>query len=158
MISDSPFHRKTIKEYIEDSYKLSDSQSRDALKLYEDTKIIDFETTDDGKLYFNGNYFRRENVKKADKILASLDSSDTAKIVQLQEILKKQVCYPRKLAISMLGEKLFEKLHAIGMFDVTQISNEKESVIYISRPAAFYKFKDPLVDLSMTIRNGHGDN
>ena len=42
-----------------------------------------------------------------------------------------------------MGAELFAKLHAAGVFDVSEVANDAENVLYVTRPAAFAKFGNP---------------
>jgi hypothetical protein len=41
---------------------------------------------------------------------------------------------------------VFEKLRAAGMYDVNHVANPSGEYGFVTRPAAFHKFNDPLVD------------
>ena len=46
----------------------------------------------------------------------------------------------------MLGIPLFEKLKSAGMYDINLVANPSGEFGFVTRPAAFHEFNDPLVD------------
>jgi hypothetical protein len=46
----------------------------------------------------------------------------------------------------VLGVPLLEKLNAIAMYDISVVSNDREDVGYVTRPAAFDKYGNSLAD------------
>jgi hypothetical protein len=113
----------------------------------EEIGFVDSEEIGPGKkLYFNGNVFRRGSANKINAVLASLTEEDQRKTREMEDLLRKTGCVTVVQAEILLGEELFKKLNSIGMYDVSQVSNEAESVMYVTRPAAFGKFGDPFTD------------
>jgi hypothetical protein len=146
-VSQFPCPESAFREYIGDQYKFSSEVLNTFISNSEAIGFVDYEQVEsDQKLYFNGNLFRRDDAVKASSIIKSLSSKEQSKVIELQSTLKATVCIPYSQAIKLLGRQLFEKLHAIGMFDVHTVSNEKESIQFISSPAAFQKFGNPLVE------------
>lgn len=143
----SPVESSAAAEKIGDSFKLSSKEVRDLLRQSEDIGFVDSEDTGGGKrLYFNGNVFRRDSAGKTGAVLASLTEADGRKVQEMEGTLKTKGCVTASEAERVLGPALFKKLQAIGMYDVSKVSNETEQVLYVTRPAAFGKFGDPFTD------------
>lgn len=49
-------------------------------------------------------------------------------------------------ATNLLGKNLFEKVTAIGLFDISVVSNSKEDVGFLTLPSAFSKYSNAMVD------------
>jgi hypothetical protein len=144
--SEHPQQAVEVREYIGDKFKLGSAAVSDFLVRAEDIGFVDSEGSGADKLLFNGNLFRRDNVSKVHRILESLSSADSAKAAVLEDKLSRGGCVPVEEAEKILGVALFEKLKAAGMYDVNQVSNEAGEFGFVTRPAAFHKFVDPLVD------------
>lgn len=150
--STAPLDTVTAAEYLGDTYQLTKHQAGELLDQSESIGFVDSEPLDSTtKLLFNGNLFRRQSAQKIQKVLASLKPDEIGKVQQLEEQLKEQGCLELTDVKAQLGVALFEKLQSIGMFDVSEVSNEKERVLYVTRPAAFSKFGDPLVEDAMDL-------
>src|SRR5262249_14714501 len=109
--------------------------------------FVDSEELDSTKkLYFNGNLFRRDNAAKIQAVLSSLTPDDTRRIREMETALRKAGCVSHATTTRILGVDLFKKLQSISMYDVSEVSNNTEAVLYVTRPAAFGKFGDPFVD------------
>ena len=145
--SRAPIEYAATLEWLGDSHRLSRQEAADVLSLSEQIGFVDNETIDSSrKLYFNGNLFRRDSVLKVQKVIASLTPSDSSRVLELDELLKRQGCVLLENATTMLGEKLLDKVLSVGMFDVSVVSNDSENTSFVTRPAAFSKYSDPFVD------------
>lgn len=143
-ISDLPKDEKIVSEYISDLYKLSSTETSELLIHSEDIGFVDYEKLDDNsKLYFNGNLFRREVLKKVKAVLGSLIKEDQEKILQIDELLTKNGCITIDKAKQILGDVLLSKLQSIGMYDFNEVSNSAEIRIFVTKPAAFAKYGNP---------------
>jgi hypothetical protein len=78
--------------------------------------------------------------------MASLDAAEHGLVAEIGEQLSKDGCLIASHVEHVLGDKLFEKLVAAGMYDLNQVTNEAGSHVYVTAPSAFHKFVDPLVD------------
>lgn len=141
--SEVPQEAKQLKEYVQDTYKLNDESSNELLLACEQIGLVDYEKTENSKLYFNGNLFRRENLSKTSNVLSSLSAEDSRKVLEYNSILSAQGCTTTESAIKVLGEPLLSKLLAIGMYDRNEVSNSQEAKTFITKPAAFAKFGNP---------------
>jgi hypothetical protein len=116
------------------------------LKTSETIGFVDAEGQGKDKLYFNGNLFRRDNLTKVKRVLDSLSGGDKAKAVELDGMLNKHGCVSIEKMERVLGRELFEKLKAAGMYDVNHVANSLGEFGFVTKPAAFHKFNDPMSD------------
>src|SRR5258708_5159008 len=79
-------------------------------------------------------------------VLDSLSGAEQAKVAELDEKLARRGCLDIGTVEANLGKRLFEKLRAAGMYDVNHVANPSGEYGFVTRPAAFHKFNDPLVD------------
>ena len=107
---------------------------------------MDAEGRGTDKLIFNGNLFRRESITKIKRVLNSLSAADSAKASEVEALLVKHGCVGVEEAEQILGVPLFEKLKAAGMYDLNQVANPNGEFVFVTRPAAFHKFTNPLLD------------
>ncbi|MBN8837914.1 MAG: hypothetical protein J0I09_11685 [Sphingobacteriia bacterium] len=135
-----------VSEKLSDAYRLSSSDTIQLLLDSETIGFVDSEKISDKKLLFNGNLFRRESTQKVKTVLDSLNSFEQTKLNEMTEILKKSACVSVDFAEKFLGYTLFQKLTAIGLFDVSVVSNSKEEVGFLTLPSAFSKFSNSMVD------------
>lgn len=143
-ISDLPKPEKELKEYISDEYKLTSRDTVDLFSQCEEIGFIDYENLDnDSKFYFNGNLFRKENIQKTNAILNSLNSDDSRKILEMNELLSRKGCITFEKAKAILGEVLLTKLQSIGMYDFNEVSNSHETKTFVTKPSAFSKYGNP---------------
>ena len=75
-----------------------------------------------------------------------LSGAEQAKVAELDEKLARCGCLAVGMVEANLGKPLFEKLRAAGMYDVNHVANLSGEYGFVTRPAAFHKFNDPLVD------------
>jgi hypothetical protein len=143
----SPLDDTHAAEYVGDTFKLSDDETTDLLAQTEDIGFVDSEEIEPGrKLYFNGNIFRREGAKKVEAVLGSLSPDERSRVSQMEQFLRQNGCATMDETEKILTKGLFTKLQSIAMYDVNEVSNEIEAVMYVTRPAAFGKFGDPFAD------------
>ncbi|SOD17649.1 hypothetical protein [Pedobacter xixiisoli] len=143
----SPVLTTDIREEISDTFKLSSSDTAQLLLQAEKIGFVDAENiSKDDKLLFNGNLFRRDTTKKVMSVMDSLKADEKAQLVELSEILKASACVPVDHAKTLLGKTLFEKVTAIGLYDISIVSNSKEEVGYLTLPSAFSKFSNSMID------------
>lgn len=141
-----PVAQKTAIEYVSDTYHIPTSETEEVLRQCEQIGFFDSEGISEESVYFNGNLFRREDIKKSKAILNSLDSPDQQHIVELTELLKASGCVQKSEAIRILGEKLYSKMCSIGFIDENSIGNESGTFSFVSHPAAFSKFTNSAAD------------
>lgn len=132
---------------LADIYKLA---TADLGQLFSDAEQIGFVDTErlDGNhtLLFNGNLFRRDTTQKIKAVLDSLNPAEQVKLNELTEILRKRACVSTDHANQFLGDALFQKVTAIGLFDISVVSNSTEDVGFLTLPSAFSKYSNSMVD------------
>lgn len=134
-------------EELSDTHQLSVAETSVVLDQSCEIGFVDTEALDDQtKLLFNGNLFRRDDVEKVRKVISSLSSEEARKQKEFSELLSKKACVPIEDAQRLLGKKLFRKLASVGIYDVNVVSNSAEEVGYVTRPSAFSKFSNSMVD------------
>jgi|HubBroStandDraft_6_1064221.scaffolds.fasta_scaffold133446_2 hypothetical protein len=131
---------------ISDSYKMKKSDTADFLRRAQDIGFIDSEGDGDDRLLFNGNLFRRDGVAKSKLILDSLKVDERTHVADIAGRLKRTGCLEVATIRSILGDGLFDKLRAAGFYDVNTVSNDQGNHSFVTAPAAFHKFVNPLVD------------
>ena len=144
--SDAPRHESVAKEFISDEFNLSTAETTDFLFQLESFGFVDAEGRNADKLLFNGNLFRRDDIRKTERILSSLSSIDEKRVKDLHQTLNRSGCVLIDDAENILGNKLFEKLHSAGMFDVNHVTNSLGDFGFVTLPSAFHKYNDPIVD------------
>jgi hypothetical protein len=146
MASTSPVMHQGTAERISDEFKLSSQRTNELLERSEMIGFVDGEAIGQDKIYFNGNLFRRDNINKVTRVLGSLSAADASKIAELDEALSRRGCMTVFATEGILGKALFDKLRAAGMYDVNHVMNSSGEYGFVTRPAAFHKFNDPMVD------------
>lgn len=141
----SPLMRKETVELISDEFSLSSQRVGELLDRSELIGFVDGEAMDGSRMYFNGNLFRRDNITKVSRVLGSLSQGDNAKVMELEGLLQKGYVSVAD-AERVLTTPLFDKLRAAGMYDVNHVMNSSGEYGFVTRPAAFHKFNDPLTD------------
>ena len=132
---------------LADSYQLGKAEIGQLMSDAEQIGFVDAEKLSPGEtLLFNGNLFRRETTRKIKAVLDSLTSAEQSKLNELTETLKKQACVDTDFASKLLGEPLFQKVTAIGLFDISVVSNSTEDVGFLTLPSAFSKYSNSMVD------------
>lgn len=144
--SDKPVNGSVLKEYISDEFKLDSKKNNDLFTQAEEAGLIEYELIDKEKTYFNGNLFKRDSINKTTKVLNSLSSEDSRKILEVDLLITKEGCVAYEVAKSILGEVLMSKLKSIGMYDFNEVSNYTHSKIFLTKPSAFAKFGNPFED------------
>lgn len=134
-------------EMLADLYKLGKTDIGQLMSDSEQIGFVDVERLDKNQtLLFNGNLFRRDTTKKIKMVLDALTSAEQAKLNQLTEALRKQACVDVDWAATLLGDILFKKVTAIGLFDISVVSNATEDAGFMTLPSAFSKFSNSMVD------------
>lgn len=145
--SELPRDGQSVKEYIGDTYKIHSTKVDELLTASEQIGFVDVESVDTStKLIFNGNLFRRDEVRKISAVCSSLSESKVRKIQELDETLRNQGCVPSDIAHQVLGEKLFKQLQSIGLYDVNTVSNEQGKFEFVTKPSAFSRFGNATVE------------
>lgn len=145
--SSSPVLAKDVQADIADHFKLSNSNVTQLFFEAEKIGFVDAEKLGGQEtLYFNGNLFRRDTTRKIKAVLDSLSIADQANLNELTDTLRRSACVSVDQAKIVLGEALFQKITAIGLFDVNVVSNSVEDVAFMTLPSAFCKFSNSMVE------------
>ena len=145
--SDSPLTDKKAKELISDKHRLSATLAESTIQLGSGIGFFDSESiSDKEKLLFNGNLFRRDEAKKVNAIIASLNLAEATALKEVNQMLQGAGCLPLETVQKVVDKTLFEKLHSIGLFDVSSVGNESGRRYFVTRPAAFSKFTNSIAD------------
>jgi len=144
--SDAPISREDAQEYIADECKLSKSDTTDFFEQAEQIGFVDYEGKGSDKLLFNGNLFRRETLAKTNAVLTTLKPNDERLVLEFSEKLKLIGAIDTTEAANILGKGLFDKLRAAAVFDENIVSNETGDHGFMTSPASFHKFENPMVD------------
>jgi hypothetical protein len=141
LVTQIPRKSKELKEEIGDSFKLDSVELSDLFSGCESSSIVDYEPLDgNDRLYFNGNVFKTKDLSKASKVISSLSSEDGRKVQSVAETLQHKGAMTTEEVEAILGNTLYQKLMAIGFYDINEVSNAKEAVRYVTNPGAFNKF------------------
>lgn len=145
--SENPLTDRSVVEALSDEFKLQNKVVLDMLQLGCNIGFFDSEAiSPTEKLLFNGNLFRREDARKINGVLSTIDSSESSRLNELNAKLQASGCLPLQTATNVLGQDLFDRLHSIGMFDVNVVGNHLGKNHFVTRPAAFSKFSDSIAD------------
>ncbi|MFZ5479041.1 MAG: hypothetical protein ACOZNI_19880 [Myxococcota bacterium] len=143
LVSGEPVRTAEMSTFVSDNFQLTKGRTADLLAQAEEIGFIDAEEIDPGsddKLYFNGNIFRITDARKTQAVLNSLSSAEEAKLREFDEVVGRRGYSTVEEARTMLGEKVFEKLQAIALYDVNCVANPQERVLYVTKPGAFGKY------------------
>lgn len=145
--SEIPLTDAVAKARMSDEFKMTSNRAEDVIVLATNIGFFNAEEISDReRLLFNGNLFKRDEAKKINAVIASLKPNEAAQLREINERLYKAGCLPLKVATDVLGELLFDKLHSIGLFDVSVVGNESGKNWFVTRPAAFSKFTNSIAD------------
>lgn len=145
--SENPLTDKSAVEALSDEFKLPSKDVLDTLQLGCNIGFFDSESiSPTEKLLFNGNLFRREDARKINGVLSTLDAAEASMLNELNAKLQASGCLPLRTATDMLGKDLFERLNSIAMFDVSVVGNDQGQNYFVTRPAAFSKFSNSIAD------------
>lgn len=146
IVSDRPTLEKQATEIISDSYRIPSREIKDAINQFSDIGFIDSEDLGGKNILFNGNLFRKDEVKKINGVLSSLSSVEDSKIRDLFSKLDSAGCISKEGAVAIIGSRLLRKLASIGFIDINIIGNEQGNFSFVTRPAAFKKYSSAIVD------------
>jgi len=139
--SRAPAIEEHLCELMQDTHHLAKRAASALLHRSTEIGFVDSEAiSQTEKIYYNGNLFRVENAAKVQSILNSLSPTDRANMNEVEALLMGKGCIEVSVAKKRLGDQLFDKLHSIGVFDVSGVSNERETIFFVTRPGAFGKF------------------
>lgn len=146
LLSNKPLREREVLQVIGDEFKLSRPAASDFLRTSAHIGLFDSEDLGGDKIYFNGNLFRRDGLKKSEAVLASLGSTEEERLAQLQAHLSTHGCVTLESAIAICSEPLFRKLQSIGLIDVSSVGNDSGQHFFVTSPTSFSKFSNSLAD------------
>ena len=138
--SDRPVEQRAIAEELGDLYKLSAAERSDLVNLSKQIGFVDHELARDQTLLFNGSLFKRENAEKSRIILEGLTAVERNNLLDVEGRLTRSGCLPEDTITNILGAALWSKLHQIGYFQVSMVTNERGSTCFVYKPAALVKY------------------
>lgn len=145
--SKRPVAQAKIAERVSDKYHIRTQDVNFLFKEVEQIGFVDVETIGGAeKIYFNGNLFRRNEAEKIKLILDSLSPQEQRLLTEFNSNLQRTTCATVIEAQRVLGEKLFSKVTAVGLYDINVVSNNTEEVGYLTQPSAFSKYSTSMVD------------
>jgi hypothetical protein len=144
--SQSPLGQKESKAYLSDTCELTANETIGLLEQAEEVGFVDFEDLGVDKVYFNGNLFRRDQITKTQLVLSGLRPEEQRCVTEVEALLKQSGCVTLSRVTKVLGVDLFKKLNSIAMYDINVVNNDQENIAFVTRPAAFSKYGNPLVE------------
>ena len=146
IVSETPKRRTNLAELIGDTHAISRKNVNEFLDSAEGIGFVDAEDLGGDRVLFNGNLFRRDNIAKASRVLASLGEAEQRKMREANDNLAQNGCMSFREIEKILIKPLFEKLRAAGLYDINVVGNESGEHAYVTAPSAFHKFVNPIVD------------
>lgn len=147
IVSTQPRREADFLTELQDTYRLSQPEVKDFLKTSSAIGFFDSEQLSaNEQIYFNGNLFRKDGVKKVTAALDSLTPPERSALINLQDQLKQHGCVPVETASAITGDVLFKKLQSIGIIDVSSVGNDAGQHHFVTSPAAFSKFTNSIAD------------
>ncbi|WP_169169611.1 hypothetical protein [Acidovorax sp. SRB_24] len=132
---------------IGDQLQLPAALARQVIEEAADIGFVDSEPlSGDDRLLFNGNIFRRDDPSKVKKVLDSLADSEQRMLSEVTSALQKRGCLEVSDVKRMLGGPLFDKVMAVGFFDLNVVSNSREETGFVTLPSAFRKYSTSMVE------------
>jgi hypothetical protein len=125
---------------LADQHRLSANEIKG---LLEDVAAVGFADSEDmsgEKLYFNGSLFRSGEIEKIHRVLSSLTADDQRRVVEINDLLTSRPCLTYEELLAAAGKPLAEKLLSVGMYELNEVRNSAEAVVYVTRPASFCKY------------------
>ncbi|MFF8799296.1 MULTISPECIES: hypothetical protein [unclassified Methylobacterium] len=144
--SEAPLSAVEAIEYIGDMHRLTKADSADFITNASEIGFVDAEGDGADRLLFNGNLFRRENAEKTKKVLASLSAGEIAKLSEFDSLLKASGYVMHSKAEAVMGSALLSKVKAAALYDMNVVSNEAGEHVFITSPASFHKFTNPMTE------------
>ena len=140
LASQSPVEETSTSERLSDEHKLSKTETADLMLLSKQIGFVDHEALQEKTLLFNGSLFKRDDAKKSQTILNGLNATERQNLLDTDARLSMTGCLPEDTIAAILGTALWSKLHQIGYYQVSQVTNENGSTRFVTRPAALVKY------------------
>jgi hypothetical protein len=138
--SDRPVEERAVAAELGDLHRLSAAERSDLVNLSKQIGFVDHELARDQTLLFNGSLFKRENAEKSRIILEGLSDAERQNLLDVEDRLTRSGCLPEDTITNILGAVLWSKLHQIGYFQVSMVTNERGSTRFVTKPAALVKY------------------
>lgn len=138
--SEAPIEEDEISEELADIHRLGDAEKADLIGLSKTIGFVDHEQAGGETLLFNGSLFKRDHIAKSKAVLDTLNASERQNLSDADQRLSQTGCLPEDLIRRILGETLWSKLHQIGYYQVSTVTNERGSTTFVSKPAALVKY------------------
>ncbi|TOO01602.1 hypothetical protein CGH46_20570, partial [Vibrio parahaemolyticus] len=136
-----------VEEYLSDTHRLAKKEVQQVIFDSESYGFVDVEKLQSNeKIYFNGNLFRKDSAEKVKKVLDSLKPDEERLVKELTSMIQSKGCVDVTTAKNIVGDKLFEKIHSIGLFDFNVVCNNAEEVGFLTLPAAFSKYSNSMLE------------
>jgi len=143
-VAEKPVERREAAEFVGDLCKISSSRASALIDLCKSTAIVDEATDRDRAILFNSNTFRDgQYARKAHLMLDALNSTDRARLSEVQDKLRCKGMLSDEDVRKILGDDLYKRLISVGLFDRIEVSNPTEAVGYITSPNDFQKYGRP---------------
>ena len=144
--SERPTPADEAQEYISDTFRIQTRKSKEIITEISDIGFVDSEEIGGDKTLFNGNLFRKDEIKKIQGVLSSLSSEEESKVRNLFSKLDSTGCISEQEARAILDSKLLKKLASIAFIDINTIGNEQGTFSFVTRPTAFKKYSNAIID------------
>ncbi len=146
-VSLQPQREADFFQEIQDEFGLATAAAKEFLATASHIGFFDSEQlSPKERIYFNGNLFRKDGVRKVRAALDSLSAQERSGLISLQELLQQHGCVPFEMALAATGELLLKKLQSIGLIDVSSVGNDSGQHHFVTSPAAFSKFTNSIAD------------
>lgn len=138
--SEAPIEQGEVAEELADVHRLSRAEKEDLIDLSKTIGFVDHERAGGETLLFNGSLFKRDHVTKSKAVLDTLTATERANLTDADGRLAQMGCLPEAMIRQILGDVLWSKLHQIGYFQVSTVTNERGSTTFVSKPSALVKY------------------
>lgn len=147
IVAGRPVDRRDAEVYIGDNFHIAANKTKDLIDLCREAALVDQEGDAGKNILFNSNTFRDGHfARKAYHLLEHMKASDRERLQEVQERLKSGGALHDQEVKRMLGADLYKRMISVGFFDRMEVSNETESVGYITSPNDFQKYGRPFED------------
>ena len=144
--SETPINDKQAIDYVSDTYRIKNSTCKELIDQYGHVGFFDSEDLGTEKILFNGNLFRKDNIRKINGVLSSMSSEEERKTKELLNHLDNRGCISIEEASAIAEDQLISKLSSIGFIDINSIGNETGTHSFVTRPAAFKKYSNSAIE------------
>jgi hypothetical protein len=140
MASHAPVAQDEVSEELSDTFRLSINETIDLFDLSKKIGFVDYEQLGEQLLLFNGSLFKRDGISKAKTILDALTADERQNLLDADSKLDSMGCLPEEIVQRILGPSLWHRLHQIGYFQVSTVTNERGSTKFVTKPSALVKY------------------